>query len=491
MASKHDNREWLTGSKEGLRQLVEKRGKAFIIGELLQNAWDEKGVTEVSIWITGLDGKPQARIEIEDNAPEGWQDIEEAYTLFAPSKKKKDPTKRGRFNLGEKLVLAICKSAEITSMNAALVFDDKGRRSSSKRTKVGTVFSGIIPLTRAEQKEIELYVETLIPPPGIITHFNGDTLESREPLKTFEETLPTEYEIDGQFRATKRKTEVQVFEPLPDETPMLYELGIPVVETEDKWHVNVLQKVPLNMDRDNVTPSYLRKIRTAVMNQMVHELDEEDTTAVWVHEATEDPDIEEEVVTSYMDKRFGKKRVAYDPSDPEANKLAVSKGYTVVHGSSLSKKQWDNVKRSSAIKPAGQVTPSPTVGFSSTGKDVTVPESKWTGGMREAALWAETLCEALVGAPVSVQYVNDPRGYAGAYSRGGDLLLNIRRLGKKFFQNGSSRALLELLIHEMGHHYSPDHLSEEYHDALCSLGAKVARLAYTKPELFGGVFVEV
>ena len=27
---------------------------------------------------------------------------------------------------------------------------------------------------------------------------------------------------------------------------MLYELGIPVVETGDKWHYSVRQKVPLN-----------------------------------------------------------------------------------------------------------------------------------------------------------------------------------------------------------------------------------------------------
>jgi hypothetical protein len=489
--SKHDNKEWLTGSKEGLRQLVEDRGKAFLIGELIQNAWDEDGVTEVNIWIEGIAGKSKARISVEDNSPRGFENVEDMFTLFNPSKKKKDPTKRGRFNLGEKICLAVCDWAEIISVNCAMIFDSKGRRASKKRREKGTVFTAIVPLTRAEQKEIELYVETLIPPPGMKTTFNGDDLQEREPMKVFNEALPTVFEnAEGQFRNTTRKTDIQVFEPGPDETPHIYEMGIPVVETDIKWHVNVLQKVPLNMDRDNVPPSFQRKICTAVMNRMVHELEDEDTSSVWVHEATENPDIEDEVVEQYMDKRFGKKRVQFDPSDLEANKIAVSKGYTVVHGNSLSPKQRANVKRANALLPAGQVTPSPVATFSTTGKDVTVPQSKWSDGMEHIVEWTKTLGRELLGAEVFVDVVNDPRNYSACYSRDDGLLFNVRRLGKKWFQRGPKAEVLQLIIHEFGHHYAADHLSKEYHDALCKLGVKVGRLAYTKPELFGGVFIE-
>jgi hypothetical protein len=34
--------------------------------------------------------------------------------------------------------------------------------------------------------------------------------------------------------------------------------------------------------------------------------------------------------------------------------------------------------------------------------------------------------------------------------------------------------------------YSGDHLSEEYHEALCKLGAGLKRLALEKPEAFRG-----
>jgi hypothetical protein len=44
-----------------------------------------------------------------------------------------------------------------------------------------------------------------------------------------------------------------------------------------------------------------------------------------------------------------------------------------------------------------------------------------------------------------------------------------------------------LIIHELGHHYSGDHLSAEYHDALCLLGSKLAQLALEESLLFNKV----
>jgi hypothetical protein len=52
--------------------------------------------------------------------------------------------------------------------------------------------------------------------------------------------------------------------------------------------------------------------------------------------------------------RFGAKDVAYDPSDPEANKIAVSEGSTLLHGGHLPKGAWANVKSHGLILPAGR-----------------------------------------------------------------------------------------------------------------------------------------
>jgi len=40
-----------------------------------------------------------------------------------------------------------------------------------------------------------------------------------------------------------------------------------------------------------------------------------------------------------------------------------------------------------------------------------------------------------------------------------------------------ARLVVNCYIHEFGHEYSPDHLSAEYHEALCRIGAKLYSLA--------------
>jgi hypothetical protein len=59
----------------------------------------------------------------------------------------------------------------------------------------------------------------------------------------------------------------------------------------------------------------------------------EQANAPWVRDAATSPDADPEAMSSVVDLRFGPKAVSYDPSDPEANKLAVSQGFTVVHSS--------------------------------------------------------------------------------------------------------------------------------------------------------------
>jgi hypothetical protein len=58
-------------------------------------------------------------------------------------------------------------------------------------------------------------------------------------------------------RNEPRKTEVRLYNVAPGEQAWIYEMGIPVVElSDDKWHINVMQKMPVGRDRDNVNPSY-------------------------------------------------------------------------------------------------------------------------------------------------------------------------------------------------------------------------------------------
>ena len=480
---------WFEVDRAGLRKLIEDKGPAAVIVELIQNAWDQD-VTRVDLTLRMLPGKPIAEIIVEDDDPAGFADLAHSFTLFAESEKKADPEKRGRFNLGEKLVLSRCSEATISSTTGTIRFDATGRHRSTKRRERGSRFEGILRLTREEYGAIEQLVHSLIPPAGIATTFNGCVLEACTPQAELTAVLPTvEADGEGVLRRVTRTTVVRVYTPRGDEA-MLYEMGIPVVATGDKYDIDISQKVPLNFNRDNVPPAYLRVVRTAVLNEMHAHLTEEDATAAWVREAASDPRCSDSAITAVVAKRFGDKRVIADPSDAEGTKLAASQGYVVVHGGAMSAGEWANAKRAQAIVPAGQVTPSPRViaegGSSPDGHDpYEIPFDRYTPAMHRLVSYASEVSASLLGKHIHVRLVDryfwrpeHSRRFIQATYGSGEVTFNVPRV-----KITDRRAVNELLLHELAHDASGDHLSEEYHDALTSLGAELAELAFRRPDL--------
>jgi hypothetical protein len=260
-------------------------------------------------------------------------------------------------------------------------------------------------------------------------------------------------------------------------------MWLPVFETGDKWHINVCQKVPLNRDRNNVKPSFLRTVRTLVLNEMHDHLAEEDANQDWMRQATSDPACSEKAITRVLDLRFGEKRAAYDPSDPEANKTWVSKGGTLVYGSMLNGQEWNNAKGAGAIIPAGQLCPTAKAYGSDPNAQSAdfIPEQNWTDGMKNIAAYSGFLGRELMGVEIKVQIVNTANKFVACYGRG-QVHFNVQYLGFQWFDQGPTETVDRLLIHEFGHQYSSDHLSEAYHEALCRLGAGLKRLALEKPE---------
>ncbi|MCL4725474.1 MAG: hypothetical protein KJZ90_14510, partial [Rhodocyclaceae bacterium] len=421
---------WFNVDKHGLAKLLERRGKEFILFELIQNALDED-VTEVRASLERIPGKRAARLMVEDDHPNGFSDLTHAFTLFAESSKKGNAKQRGRFNLGEKLVLALCDEAEIASTKGTIAFTKAGRTSKRARRARGSRFEGILRMTDAEIAECEMAVKRLLPPAHVKVSYNGQTIPSRTAVVEFEATLLTEIADDtGALRRTRRNTSVRIIEPLPGELPYLYELGIPVVELGDlRWHVDVSQKIPLAFERDNVTPSYLGAIRALVLKHMQARLTAEDVNATWVRDAVQRHGeyLPERVIERVMDLRFGEKRVAYDPSDPEANSRAVAAGYAVIHGGQLSRQEWDAVRRAGAALPAGQVTPSPKP-FSDNPDAQPLKlldREKWTPAIESVVSYAGRIGQRLLDFPITVQIASAATWpYAGAYG-GRRLILNV------------------------------------------------------------------
>lgn len=196
----------------------------------------------------------------------------------------------------------------------AVEFVGDERRILRRRSNRGSIFEGSLRLTNPEFEKCCNAMQRLISPVGIKTFFNGELLSHRQSLAVIER-IPLRTEItdaEGYLRPTTRQTEIHIHESLPGETGTLFEMGIPIVETGDDYHVDVQQKVPLNSDRDNLPPSYLRTVRIAVLNKIHPRFGQEAANHVWVRHAMED-DVSEEAVRTVIRKRFGEKVVSFDP----------------------------------------------------------------------------------------------------------------------------------------------------------------------------------
>lgn len=482
------SKQWFDVDRAGLGKQAEQHGKGRLVGELVQNALDEAGVTQIDITLAPVPGRPLADLTVEDDSPEGFRDLAHAYTLFAESYKRANPEQRGQYNFGEKLVLAVCEQARISTTKGTVVFDpDVGRieHPRQKRDR-GSVFEGRIRLTREEYPQVCDYLRSLLLPDNVTVTFNGDQLLSRNPVCIFPVSLETPVaDESGVMRLRVRKTQVSIYEPLPGEMPSLYEMGLPIVETGDRWHVSVEQKLPLNRDRDNVRPAYLQAVRVAVLNAAHDLLSEDDAVAPWCKLAGGDPRCSDQAIKHLIRLRFGDKVAAPDPSDLEAMKRFTSQGGTIVAG--LSKGEWANVKRAGAAPPAGQICPTAKPYSSDPNAKLVdlVPPEQWTEAIKNIVAYARFLAEELMGVAISVSVVRTTNNFLACYGAG-RLDFNLFRLGHKWFEQGATEDVDRLLIHEFGHQYSGDHLSEDYHDALCRLGARLKRLALEKPDAIRG-----
>lgn len=348
---------WFEVDRDGLAAILERRGKAFALAELVSNAWDS-GTDRVDIRMQPVPNAPQVHVEVEDWG-EGFSDLAHAYTMFARSSRAGDADKRGRFCLGEKLVLAVCSRATITSTSGSIIFEGGERRRSKTLTREqGTAFTADMRMTRAEFEDAVAFLRRMIPP--VRTTLDGVEIDRPDSICRFTTRLPTEVaDADGNLRRTMRQCEVEVYDSVYADGEIL-ELGVPVVECDMPYRINVLQKIPLNMDRDNVTPAFLKAIQAEVLNHMHDQLDAEEATEAWVAEASADARASTAAVESVIKARFGERAVVATPNDPIANAQAEAAGYTVIPGGALSSGTWANVRKGGLLMPSSRVFPSLT-----------------------------------------------------------------------------------------------------------------------------------
>src|SRR5208282_3083546 len=162
------SKQWFDVDRAGLGKQAEELSKGRLVGELVQNALDEPGVTQIAVTLALVPGRPLADLTVEDDSPEGFRDLAHAYTLFAESYKRANPEQRGQYNFGEKLVLAVCESASISTTKGTVLFTDEGRTEQPRQQRErGSVFQGRIRLTREEYPEVCDYLRSLLLPDNV------------------------------------------------------------------------------------------------------------------------------------------------------------------------------------------------------------------------------------------------------------------------------------------------------------------------------------
>lgn len=494
MSTKTDSTTWFEVDKDGLRDQARERGPAHAFVELISNSLDEResGVTEITVTARPVPGKPLAEVSVEDNSPRGYGSfLHHAFTLFAASYKRGNAEQSGRFNFGCKQWLSLCRHARISTVTGTVDFVEEGERIVRPRLRrpVGTLVEGVMDMTREEFLELETLVGRLIVPADVTVTFNGRALPSRTPLDSFKAKLTTMVAgDDGAMQKVQRETVVDLYEPLEEETPSIYELAVPVVETDIRWVVQVGQKVPLNRDRDNVSPTFLRELKRVVADRMAGQIGQDDATG-WCNDVLADAKASPQACNAIVRGRFGDKAAIFDPTDQEANvNWQTEHEGTLVHGRNLTRDQWANVKRHGLLDAAGVLAPSAKpYTFIPDGDPLEFyDEADLTPGMIEVREHAREVASAIGVRYLDVKFaLSMNTAVVACYTRlgpsSGELHFNMLVLENAWFAKGVTVPVDELVIHELAHHFVGSHTHSKpsklipgghFYDACCHVAAK-------------------
>lgn len=448
-----------------------------ILLEPVANALDTDA-SEVAVhfsWARGI-----ATYSVEDNDPNGFADLADAYTMFAPSRRKADPDTRGRFGFGEKEFIALCHPLPVVvATTSGTVAFEKNTRTESRgarsRRPVGSAITARVRLTREQADAVVARLASVLVPEGRTLTLDVEgvqsVLKSRPQLRSIDATLPTVLaDAGGTLRRSSRRTQVRLYEVERGESPTLFELGMPVMTHSGAWHIDVSQKIPLSRGRDSVTDAFLRAVHVAALDAAADLLTTEMARADWVVGAlaAAAPD----TVKTVVHLTYGSDAVIADPSCPEATKRATEEGRSVVYGGAYDAETWKVIKAHSLILPAGhhpelrrdlQLSPDGIPPVSPT---------EWRPEWRAVAAYAAAIGLELLGRPIAVTIHRQPQaGWLAACGPAGELLFNAGRLARGWWTN--EQAIDELLIHELAHVSVLDHLSDAFHEECCRLGARL------------------
>lgn len=418
---------------EGFRELHSKRPAWRLAMEIVSNALDEPTATEVRVSLE----KPgrYAVYVVEDNGA-GFARIEDAWTLYAHTPKRLDIGLRGRFNVGEKTIMAVAARGSIETTSGTVEFDRRGRKVGRKARAQGTVVTLHMPWTKKQVAEVLAMLGRIIPNKTVTV--NGSAIVKPEPMAQASARLKTVILTGDGMEEETRETEIAIYRAPEGQGGLLYELGVPVCESGTPFDISVGQKVPLGPDRESVSPGYLRDIWAEVLNATHSQLTDEQLMEPWAQSALADKRVPEQTVKEVKERIFPKTLLW--SSDVEANERAREAGFAIAHPRTIAPEVRER------LEDVGLQHTSDVFGTVPAVADPVKP----TEAMERFAATVKRLGEALGVRVSTVRFYSLRGAYECASWSHGTVSFNVANLPGDFFDRFGAEQV-SIVLHELAH----------------------------------------
>ena len=248
-------------------------------------------------------------------------------------------------------------------------------------------------------------------------------------------------------------------------------MGIPVVPIDCKYSVDIQQKIPLGINRDTISPAFMKDVYAEVLNATYDLIEEDEASDTWVKIGFSDTDrVTKEASKEILTKRFGEKICSPTPSDPNSIDDAISEGYSIVRG--LSKDEWNTIR-------TNDIMPSSSELF---GHEIqNAKDFEPTMNMNVFSRLAKKIAKEFLGINIEVRFVE----FQGVPAQYGNrtFTVNVKGLGTIFFKEPLSWRTLELIIHEICHEHG-NHTEKSYQKAITTIAGKMIMKALDDPEFY-------
>ena len=463
-------------SESGMRELNSDREPWDLVKELIQNAWDEAPFAgECRVTVEPQPEGNSTMVTVSDDGP-GFSNVADAYTLMGRTAKRRQPIKRGRFNIGEKDVISVAIEAEVETVGHTVSFPPTGssREVTANSRRKGTVVKVLMPWNERQSEELIARLQCFRAPINCRLFVNDLEVPSRPAKRISSVALPTVAQNgpNEPLRTIQRHTEIHFIEPAdPSGERWIYEMGIPVQTINCPYDIDVMQKIPMSQQRNTISEAYLNRIYAEALNENHKNLERDEFSSQWVKRAIEHPAIKPQAVRATRDGRFGPMTV-FATLDQEANRRASEAGYAVVDPGSLSAKERELFQRHGGTKDSSELFPTPPPPREDYGPEPGSNEERFAEWVVEMAGYC--------GLKAAVRYFHEPSNDrladCSVSTATPTLRFNAAHLDETFFQPPyTSVRHWDLLFHELGHalSYKPGH-GEAWGEGVSKAGALIA-----------------